>query len=53
MTWKGLHPVVQLLDKVYKKGMKLTKKAMKVYEERLTRSETLPKWDVTIEPVFG
>ena len=53
MTWKGLHPVVHLLDKVYKKGVKLTKKAMKVYEERLTRSETLPKWDVIIEPVLG
>jgi hypothetical protein len=53
MTWKGLYPVVHLLDKVYKKGVKLTKKAMKVYEERLTRSETLPKWDVIIEPVLG
>lgn len=53
MTWKGFHPVVHLLDKVYKKGIKLTKKMMKIYEERLTRSETLPKWDLTIEPVLG
>lgn len=53
MTWKGLHPAVHLLDKVYKKGMKLTPKMMKIYEERLTRSETVPKWDVIIEPVLG
>ena len=53
MTWKGLHPVVYFFDKVYKKGIKLTRKMMKAYEERLTRSETLPKWDVIIEPVFG
>jgi len=26
---------------------------MKIYEERLTRSEALPKWDVIIEPVLG
>jgi len=32
MTWKGLHPVVHLLDRVYKKGMKLTGKMMKIYE---------------------
>lgn len=53
MTWKGLHPAVHLLDKVYKKGMKLTRKMMKIYEERLTRSEALPKWDVIIEPALG
>lgn len=53
MTWKGLHPVVHLLDKVYEKGMKLTRKMMKIYENRLMRSETLPKWDLIIEPVLG
>jgi len=53
MTWKGLHPVVHLLAKVYKKGMKLTRKTMNIYEKRLMRSETLPKWDVIIEPVLG
>jgi len=52
MTWKGLHPDVHLLDKVYEKGMKLTRKMMKTYEKRLTRSKTLPKWDVIIEPVL-
>lgn len=53
MTWNGVKSVVHLLNKTYEKGVKLTKKAMKAYEERLQRSETLPKWDVSIEPKFG
>jgi Rhodopirellula transposase DDE domain len=53
LTWNGVKPVVHLLNKTYKKGVKLTKKAMKAYAERLQRSETLPKWDVSIEPKFG
>jgi len=53
MTWKGVRPVVHLLDKVYQKGMKLTKEAMKVYEEGIKRLENLPWWDVTIVPTFG
>jgi transposase len=53
MTWKGIHPTVVLWEKVYKKGVRLTKKAMKPYESRIERSPLLPKWDVTICPVFG
>ena len=53
MTWKGLKPVVSLIDKIYQKGVSLTKKEMESYEERINRSEKLPKWDVTIAPVFG
>ena len=52
MTWKGVHPVVHLLDKVYQKGVKLKKDSMKIYEERIKRLENLPKWDVTIKPTF-
>jgi len=50
MTWKGLHPVVRLLDEVYEKGTTLTKKAMKPYAQRLDRSKELPKWSVVIQP---
>jgi len=50
MTWKGLHPVVHLCDKVYAKGVRLCKAAKAKLEERLHRSPTLPKWDVLIEP---
>jgi hypothetical protein len=50
MTWNGVHPDVYLVDKVYQKGVKLTKEAMKICEERIERLEYLPKWDVTIKP---
>jgi transposase len=53
MSWKGVHPVVHLLKKVYKKGVTLTDDEMERYEARLKRSNTLPKWDVTIQPVLG
>lgn len=51
MTWKGLKPVVELSQKVYKKGISLTKKAMKEIEKRLQRNPLLPKWDILINPV--
>ncbi len=53
MTWKGIHPVVHLVKKMYKKGVTLTDDEMTPYEARLERSDTLPKWDVTIQPVLG
>src|SRR3989442_13281688 len=37
MTWKGLHPVVELSHKVYQKGISLGKAAMQVVEKRLER----------------
>lgn len=52
MTWKGISPVVHLLNKTYEKGIRLTKKEMKPYEDRIHRSRKLPKWDVLIEPLF-
>jgi hypothetical protein len=51
MTWKGLHPVVELSGKVYRKGVKLTKAAMRAVEARLKRNPLLPKWDILIRPV--
>lgn len=53
MTWKGIKPVVHLCRKVYRSGVKLTEKEMKPYEERIVRSDLLPKWDVTIAPSYG
>lgn len=50
MTWKGLQPVVELSRKVYRKGVKLTKKAMRAVEARLERNPLLPKWDILIRP---
>jgi len=53
MTWKGIKPVVHLWEKTYEKGIRLTKKEMKPYESRIERSNLLPKWDVTINPITG
>jgi hypothetical protein len=53
MTWKGIKPAIKLLDKVYQKGVSLTKEEMKKYEGRLKRSRLLAKWDVTIDPILG
>lgn len=51
MTWKGLHPVVQLSRTIYKKGISLTKKAMRAIETRLHRNPDLPKWDTLVNPI--
>ena len=50
MKWKGMHPVVKRLHGKYPAGVRLTKKEMKPYEERLERSKTLPKYDIVIKP---
>src|SRR5467141_2444647 len=51
MTWKGLHPVVELSHKVYQKGIALGKAAMQAVEARLERHPVLPKYDILINPV--
>ncbi len=50
MTWKGIHPVVELSRKVYQKGVSLSKEAMQDIEARLVRNPLLPKWDILIQP---
>ena len=50
MTWKGLHPVVELSHKVYQKGISLGKTAMQAVEKRLERHPELPKYDILINP---
>ena len=50
MTWKGLKPVINLSQKIYQKGISLTKKEMKEIEKRLLRNPNLPKWDILIRP---
>ena len=50
MTWKGKHPAVDLVTKVYKTGVSLSKKAMKVVEARLERLADLPAYFLDIRP---
>ena len=48
MTWKGQHPVVDLVTTVYQSGVKLTKEAMAEVERQLERLPNLEKWFVDI-----
>jgi hypothetical protein len=48
MTWKQKHPSVSLVTKTYKLGVKLSKKAMRVVEDRLERLSGLPSWFIDI-----
>jgi len=50
MTWKGKHPVVTLVNTIYDKGVKLTKKAMAAYEKLITRMLGLEDYFVEICP---
>lgn len=50
MTWKGMHPVVELSRTVYQKGIALGKAAMQAVEARLERHPALPKYDIFINP---
>jgi hypothetical protein len=53
MTWKGIKPVVTLSEKIYKNGIKLTKKEIQPYLEKCARSLILPKWDLCINTYVG
>lgn len=53
MTWKGIKASVSLINKVYEKGVSLTKKEMEQYRSKIKRSLNLPKWDVRILPQTG
>jgi Rhodopirellula transposase DDE domain len=48
MTWKGKHPVVELVTRIYQTGVKLTKEAMEAVETQLQRLPSLEKWFVDI-----
>jgi len=50
VTWQGIHLVVELSRKIYKKGISLSKEAMQAVEARLERHPELPKWDILIRP---
>tara|TARA_B110000091_G_scaffold214245_1_gene266591 strand:+ start:623 stop:1276 length:654 start_codon:yes stop_codon:yes gene_type:complete len=50
MTWKGIHPVVKIIEKTYEKGVKLSKEAMFVLNKGFERLKGLEKWFVIIQP---
>jgi hypothetical protein len=50
MTWRGIAPLVHLLDHVYETGVRLTPRLFRPIATRLQRSTTLPKWSLVIQP---
>ncbi len=50
LTFKSHNPVVQLVETVYRSGVKLTKSAMAEIETRIKRLSSLEKWFVEILP---
>ena len=50
MTWRCVNPIVSLLDKVYEKGVKLSKSGLAKIQPYILRNPELKKWDVTIVP---
>ena len=50
MTWKGIPPMIELVQTTYQKGISLTKTEMKPIEARLERNTSLLKWDILIRP---
>lgn len=50
MTWRGVHPVVTAVTRVYRTGVRLTKNAMAAIEQSLIRDPHLGRWFVTISP---
>ncbi len=50
MTWNGTHPEVHHIDNDYDIHDVVTRTEMQLINQRLDRSETLPKYDITIRP---
>jgi len=51
MTYKGIHPTAVLVERVYPKGIKLNKKAMKPYGKCRDRLKGSGKRFISISPV--
>jgi hypothetical protein len=51
MTWNGCHPVVNLVDKTYQKGVRLSQQMMAQLEKRFERLPGLERWFVRISPL--
>jgi transposase len=50
MTWRNVQPLIRQVTKTYERGVTLTKAQFRPVAKRLTRSPTLPKWSLTIQP---
>ena len=50
MTWKGVKPIVKLVNKTYETGIIPNLEELELSKKFWYPSEGLPLWDVTILP---
>ena len=50
MSWNGFEPLVHLVEGIYPKKITVPKDELDVYEQQWQRSESLPKWNITVVP---
>jgi hypothetical protein len=50
MKWKGVSPIVHLVETTYQTGVKVLPEELKHYQSQWQCSPTLPQWDITIVP---
>lgn len=50
MTWRGIAPMVHLVNTTYQTGIKVLSDELEHYKPFWQPCETLPKWDITIVP---
>lgn len=53
MKWKGRNPVVKIVEEIYKKGVKISKKAMNILDSGFERLKGLERWFVIVRPQEG
>ena len=53
MTWRGVAPIVHLLDRIYETGIRLSPRLFRPIAARLERSASLSKWSLVIHPESG
>jgi len=51
MTYDKRRPTVNIVDKIYDTGIKVSKELMKIYERALDRLQGLEKWYIRISPI--
>jgi transposase len=50
MKWRTIRPLIRECTATYQRGVRVAKKAYPLIANRLSRSQTLPKWSVKIVP---
>jgi hypothetical protein len=51
MAWKGISPIVHLVNQIYEKKIKVSPDDLQQYKDFWFPSEILPRWDITIIPL--